>query len=440
MRILVVHGMSPQKIGYSAPLIDGIADQMHLVRQEKCAIIDTLKSSYGSRSFVQRCKYLQGSKDVRVYELTWSDLSQQLDSAALLYDWRDHGSERLPVNRALKKGLIDEAFSDALVYTGSFGSVMREATIRAICALMTDEKKAPDGTPVTCTFSPRGNVLPLETPPAIVMFSHSLGSMMVFESIAQMLDMPTAPASAFQVTAEDFVRQLKLVGMLANQLPLLYLSRVPAEKKDEERQAKRMQILRANPNPLPIVAVSDPNDLLSFPLDAGWPHRLKGDKARIINITMANVNDVWIAGADPLTAHTGYYKNPCVVRLLVEGEVACSFTRIYGLQYQNPGRIQVDAGVLLLPRSTVAFPLYATVGASSYGFTPAIAVRSGTLVAQLRPTIMRTMGTPVGAVSSDTFTGIGLRLSAFTFTAGADAFRSSSTHQTSVRWSLGTGW
>jgi hypothetical protein len=265
---------------------------------------------------------------------------------------------------------------------------------------------------------------------------------MVFETLDSLIHDPQAKTradSGAKVSAAEFLDQLRFVGMLANQLPLLALSRVPAEKG--AAPPSTLEFLRGVRTQFPIVAVSDPNDLLTFPLAPGWPKILGDPNAKVINVRMANANDVVaLAAANPGTAHTGYFDNPCVTRLLVYATTNCSRVRIGGLHYSNLGRMQADAGWLFYARSPVSIPAYASVGLASYGAATGISVRNGSLVAQGRASVARTWRNPVRASPNETYAGLGVRLSALTLTVGLDELWNTRTHSATPRWSVGTGW
>ena len=433
LRILVVHGMRPHEIGYSNELQRHLASELQLSRDPLCSVIDTFTSAYGTRSYVRRCLYTTARDTVRIYELTWSELSQTFVKQRLAYDWTQHGKERVLINRLLKKELVDRAFSDAIIYTGEFAPTMQQAVAHALCAMMLDGLTGQARTG-GCTFAPAANVIGANGHP-IVLISHSLGSMMVFETIKKLLEDTSIEGRAAQVTAKEFLRQLRLVAMLANQLPLLDLARI----SPEPGQATGMlEFLRGESARFPIVAVSDPNDLLTFPLPPRWS---PDSGVRVINVRMANANAVALATAvNPGRAHSGYFDNPCVTRLLVQGSARCSVVPIGGLHYQNPGRLQIDAGVLFRARSRISLPVYASLGAASGGLTTAIAARHGSIVVQARPSILRTWGRPVGALRDETYAGVGLRVSAFTITVGIDELWNVRTHRAGSRVSVGTGW
>jgi hypothetical protein len=131
---------------------------------------------------------------------------------------------------------------------------------------------------------------------------------------------------------QDLIGHTNYVFMLANQLPLLELSEVSnplpirresstavkalAEIRRRHKPAARLQRQQA-PLALHLVAFSDPNDLLSYPLDQS---SVSGSTIVYSNVTVS-VERSAILGvfAWPMTAHTGHDKSKLVMDLLAFG-------------------------------------------------------------------------------------------------------------------------
>lgn len=78
----------------------------------------------------------------------------------------------------------------------------------------------------------------------------------------------------------------------------------------EKDKADRFQLF-------PIVAFSDPNDLLSYPIGSTFSGRYLGSP--FVNVTLrAGDEYLWMAG-HPVEAHTGHLKNPLVAKLIAKG-------------------------------------------------------------------------------------------------------------------------
>ena len=131
---------------------------------------------------------------------------------------------------------------------------------------------------------------------------------------------------------QDLIGHTNYVYMFANQLPLLELSEVsnPLPLRHESATAVKAlaEIRRQNKPrvrlqqpqallPLHLVAFSDPNDLLSYPLDKS---SISGSTIVYSNVAVS-VERSAILGvfAWPITAHTGHDKSKVVMDLLAFG-------------------------------------------------------------------------------------------------------------------------
>ena len=74
-----------------------------------------------------------------------------------------------------------------------------------------------------------------------------------------------------------------------------------------------------------LIAVTDPNDILSYPVPASWVDQYLDSRlctrVRNVTINIAHVRNIPILGqfADPLTAHTGYVDDERVAHLMANG-------------------------------------------------------------------------------------------------------------------------
>jgi len=164
--------------------------------------------------------------------------------------------------------------------------------------------------------------------------TQSLGSYMCYDTLLKMSRgeriMGEKEYSADVV--RDLIGHTNYVFMLANQLPLLELSEVSnpvplahasdtAVKALAEIRRQNKPKLRPQQPPAPLalhfVAFSDPNDLLSYPLDQ---NSVSGKTIEYSNVVVS-VERSAILGvfAWPMTAHTGHEKSKVVMDLLAFG-------------------------------------------------------------------------------------------------------------------------
>ena len=311
LRILFIHGMGHHSPGYSQPLMQGIASRLNLSSTGSSRSITIGKENhlYGEVNIADYSG--ADGKKVRTYELTWSATTDALKARQFASD-ATYASSRVLVNRQLKAQLIDDALADPVLYIGRYRNHMQFPIMRAIEAILHD-------------YQPQDEL-------AIV--TQSLGSYMCYDTLLKMSRgeriMGEKEYSADVV--QDLIGHTNYVFMLANQLPLLELSEVSnplpirresntavkalAEIRRRHKPGARLQRQQA-PLALHLVAFSDPNDLLSYPLDQS---SISGS-AIVYSNAVVSVERSAILGvfAWPLTAHTGHDKSKLVMDLLAFG-------------------------------------------------------------------------------------------------------------------------
>ena len=157
------------------------------------------------------------------------------------------------------------SLSDAVLYTGKYKEHMQYPIMRAVEIVTGDGLGAND---------------------ELAVITHSLGSRMTFDTLDNMVNgTPILGETNYDKTAApELIRRTTSIFMCANQLPLLALA--DAEKpvahpprlvhlglrrflrKHADIRARHVKLANepAEP-PLRVVAFSDPNDLLSYPLN-----------------------------------------------------------------------------------------------------------------------------------------------------------------------------
>jgi hypothetical protein len=311
LRILFVHGMGRHQPGYSQPLMQGIASRLNLSNTGSSRKITIRKEShdYGEINIANYSS--SEGKNVRAYELTWSATTDALKDRQFASD-ATYASDRVLVNRELKAKLIDDALADPVLYIGRYRNHMQFPIMRAIEAILHDYQSQDE----------------------LAIITQSLGSYMCYDTLLKMSRgekiMGERDYSADVV--RDLIGHTNYVFMLANQLPLLELSEVsnPVPLRHASNTAVKAlaEIRRQNkpklrpqqppaPFPLHLVAFSDPNDLLSYPLDQS---SISGNTIKYSNVVVS-VERSAILGvfAWPMTAHTGHDKSKVVMDLLAFG-------------------------------------------------------------------------------------------------------------------------
>ena len=207
------------------------------------------------------------------------------------------------------------------IYAGTYKSAIQDAVRDALICMHRDLKSDTNGDY------------------AYFFVTWSLGSKILFDC----LDIPTLNASAagtqptvgqHRKAFTDIAQHTYAFFMLANQLPLLTLTEIEPAKDGQPTTLpsgydtmKRFADLRfqKTKNPLYLIAVSDPNDFLSYPIS---PLARKTVEHVTFSNVMINVTQTawyipffkgggfWV---NPLSAHTQYGQDPEVIHLIIDG-------------------------------------------------------------------------------------------------------------------------
>jgi hypothetical protein len=280
---------------------------------------------------------------VRVHAMVWSGLTKPLKDR-LCYD-QTHKTrscqtadlpaypyERARLNALVKDRLLDDCFSDAVIYQGA----SRQRIVRQVqSALLTARADS--------VLATRRSGLSLaqaanENDAGMVVLSSSLGSKVVFDAILELAKMVQEQE---RLAGEKLFDRTRQIFMAANQIPLLALGDddgSPTTKALLERQESRPGVF--GPDPIEalvsrkaqrlrsanvpadapaVIAFSDPNDLLSYPTR---PYFQQIDRPRsypLIDVIVSNASTLLGLLENPATAHLGYGDNREVLSLLICG-------------------------------------------------------------------------------------------------------------------------
>ena len=310
VRILIVHGMMNHTQGYSSNFTATLAEKLRLTN---AARISTPLTSAGSRTngFLVRTDFSNQSqkRELRTYELTWTPTTQAAKQEAFAFDARLDG-RRASFNKGLKAHLLNDGFGDAALYVGEgYKRKMQEPITNALWRILNDG------------FQPEDRFM---------IITHSLGSKMTFDSMNVMAGL--ANGSADKIAAQQIralAGQTSYLIMFANQIPLLRLgdpmktNAVLSERVMEQaapvEQFINLRKQSKETRPLQIIAVTDPNDILSYPLQADDVTSDTISELELGNIFIANT-PAWLGFiANPTAAHSEYFANERLIKLLLDG-------------------------------------------------------------------------------------------------------------------------
>lgn len=295
VNLVIVHGMGAGPGMDYTPLTDDLAAYLNMHRAASAdeVVPNNPVGTAPAVLFTRTYRTSDAKRELAVYELHWWPLIQN-SKARLLTDEQFHPGKRARLNKRLKANLINNRVADPIIYLGPLGDAIRESAKFTLCRIAGGSYLAK-----TCTAD--GPAAPT------VVVTESLGSEVVYAALEEMQDAADEPGVA---------RNTRSVFMLANQLPLLRLA-----KKQSFQQMYQLSFSETGPNvsdvERQVVAVSDPSDLLSYPI----PDSINQTGTTFFNVTRPLGHRLMLgAVVEPLGAHTGAKKDGRVIKL-----IACGF-------------------------------------------------------------------------------------------------------------------
>lgn len=326
--MLLVHGMGGYSTGDPQTLIGAIQTQMNLwpIKPPDTSPSEDLDKSVGS--LVRQDLQSRDGHVLRIYTLTWESLTVQLKRQYLAYDELPQNTRlRLPIFNDVRQSLMNENVPDVVLYVGRYKPVLQKAVRAALARIQRD--------------------LGTDKDYEYFFVSFSLGSKIVFDVVDEMDNEANA------AHRDEIVDKTASFFMLANQLPLLGLGNVEpgnasvpgqvagyesmlrfVRRKHQRRESASAPSPQAQPagGELSIIAVSDPNDLFSYPIP---PYVKQQFPATFVNAILSVAKTAyWIPTegyvVNPMEAHTGYGHDPDVIKLIVDGWPAKKRHMLFG--------------------------------------------------------------------------------------------------------------
>jgi hypothetical protein len=334
LKVIMVHGVGTHVPGYSARLSANLAQSLGLTviaPEAKAFPIEAAPfpgETLGTLT-VTRHTNVARDREMLFFELTWSPISQPAKDAIAFDSTAVYAHRRASLNN-LFKHFINDVAPDPLVYTGT-GRERIQATIgQTLCwALSADWQGLPDEqqlcNPDSPAFASRLDV------DEFAFITHSLGSRITTDGLQRLTRVVEATGmhrpEVRRVSQSLQGRNVK-VFMLANQLPLLQSGLEPVSVQDQVSafcQPEGTDFANRLFKETELIAFSDPNDLLSYPIpDAfvrGYVDSRLCPKQVNVTINIARVTSVLGLGefANPLAAHVDYDDDERVIGLITRG-------------------------------------------------------------------------------------------------------------------------
>jgi hypothetical protein len=258
--------------------------------------------------------------------LLWAPLTQPINATVA-----ETGHPSWALLTSAAKSFMQTHLSDVVLYGGTYRQIVRPVVEQALCFFVGGSPDAADAR------SCQGGDPDQET----VLITHSLGGYILMDAVANLRAVHPAGRNALAGTdaAAKLLKHTDLVFMLANQLALLdmtTLTQYPPPSAPPAAGAPTAQLesngvlaafrrhwhdhFAGARRPRQIVAVSDPNDILSYLVSAGNVS-IQDENMIIANVYLGVARNWFDLFAWPPSAHLNYLTNDDVMDI-----IACGMT------------------------------------------------------------------------------------------------------------------
>ena len=337
-KVLMVHGISSHVPGYSSRFQKKLYEELGLTVMDSTVKNIALDSdtiqwekdephTLGTLRITRHAD-AESTRQLIFYELTWSPISDPQKQPLEADSANNEGLPRASVNKSLKS-FMNSTVPDLLIYNGNGYNKITESVAQSVCWMLGDDwAQLPESGTHQCEKWQGTTYANLLTDNHFFV-THSLGSRITIDTIHRFINTNQKEDELGKARREQVAQNKEFtVFMMANQLPLLQAGRdrpsVSAEEKTycaaggkrlSERMMRRMNI----------VAFSDPNDILSYPVPLDFAS--SSIDSRIcpsitnVSLNIAQEKSLFDAAsfANPLTAHSGYMEDDRVISLIANG-------------------------------------------------------------------------------------------------------------------------
>ncbi len=329
MKVLIVHGVGDHLPGYSTQFVELLAKELDLPVMSTHYKNISLTSRLDSRKNlgnlrINRLLSKDQSKELIFYELTWSVITAKQKEVLAYDNSGEYSFRRAEVNDLMKK-FSNDTSPDPIIYLGESREDILVSFGQSLCWMTKSNwSDLPDDVKRSCSFNDDTTATNIDID-QYAFISHSLGSRIIIDGMQRI-------ASLLNKRDAEFSNALKNkeipIYMMSNQLPMLQLGRKLPEVSNQKAaycQPNGEKYHQRMLSKTPIIAFSDPNDLLSYAISHGFVEKYLDSRLCIdvtnININVATIFDVFGLGklANPIDAHLGYDTDSRVIALIAKG-------------------------------------------------------------------------------------------------------------------------
>ena len=332
VKVLFVHGIGTHAPGHGTALRNNLATSLGLeVRAPRPKRIVIAHPEFPNQDLgeinVSRLADSALRRDLLFYELTWSPITQP-DKDLLAFDKeQDYVLRRAALNQVMRT-FVNDIAPDPLAYAGRKREPILISVGQSICWMVSrgwgELPELTENTWCGPDLPGIGSRVALDD---FAIITHSLGSRATLDALQRLTNLPLGADPGLKRIADDFRDREVQIFMLSNQLPLLEAGREGQQVVG--RIGEFCGPGAANPGRFfeqtQIIAFSDPNDLMSYPVPDRFAERYIESRlcpsVTNVMINVASVNSFLGLGeaANPLAAHSGYGPDERVGALIARG-------------------------------------------------------------------------------------------------------------------------
>jgi hypothetical protein len=329
MKVLMVHGVGDHLPGYSTQFLEKLAQELDLpvmaAQQKNITLTSRTEAGKNLGNLrINRLLSKDRKKELLFYELTWSEITAKQKEVLAYDNSGEYSFRRAKINDLLKK-FSNDTGPDPIIYLGESRGDILVSFAQSFCWMAKNNwESLPDDVMQACSFNEDALAANIRND-QYAFISHSLGSRITIDGMQRI-------ASLIDDRDPEFREALKNkeipIYMMSNQLPMLQLGRKLPEVSNQKAaycQAQGEKYDQRMLTKTPIIAFSDPNDLLSYAIPHGFVEKYLDSRLCIdvtnININVATIFDAFGLGkmANPLDAHVGYDTDDRVIALIAKG-------------------------------------------------------------------------------------------------------------------------
>lgn len=338
VKVLMVHGIGTHTPGYATRFRHGLVETLGLREIDaavKSIALDSEAIEWGQEPHilgqlnVTRHQNEAGTKQLLFYELTWSPITVPQKRNLEADSANTEGLKRASMNASLKR-FMNATVPDLLIYNGNgFDRITRSVGESVCWMLFKNWNDLPESGQHVCDVRQAIDLDALRQDGHFFV-THSLGSRITIDTIQHFasfeFDEEQGPIYS---SMRKIIREKEFtVFMMANQLPLLQMGRVvPGVTDNRKAYCSAQGALRAERvmKRMNIIAFSDPNDILSYPVSRQFA--AENIDSRIcpsisnVSLNVAGEKDVFgfLSFANPQAAHGNYISDERVADLIANG-------------------------------------------------------------------------------------------------------------------------